>query len=215
MKKFENLLKSNGELIAAIILFLSGIAFISSPTSALAVVLRIVGGLIILWEAVYIYSKLRLFKDDRLDMLLFISNEAFLIICALIILISPLGAIKALSFIIGLYLLLTSAISLFRKISSDGKFEFGETAITVVSVIFGFWLVLSPFDILRLTAICIGVALILMGINTVWSYINNDGERDGVNHDDENPVEEKKELTVEELAEAVESIEEEINKLRE
>ncbi len=202
MKKIIGILKTQGTLITAIILFVSGIAFIATPVSALAVVLRIVGSIILVWEGLYIYAKTRLFIGDRLALSLFICNEAFIIICALVLLISPVGAIKALSFIIGLYLLVTAGMSLFRKLSPEDKPEFGETSITVVSIIFGFWLVLSPFDIVRLTSICIGVALLLLGINTVWSTISGDGEE---RHDD---------VVVDNFEDTTESLEDEINKLR-
>ena len=82
--------------------------------------------------------------------------------------------------------------------------QFGETAITVVSIIVGFWLVLSPFDITRLTSICIGAALVLKGISSLWGCINDDG-------DDDDDVDG---FVTDDFEDTTDSLEDEINKLR-
>jgi uncharacterized membrane protein HdeD (DUF308 family) len=198
----KGLTKDKSTLINAIILLVSGITFIASPVSTLGITLRIVGALILLWEGFDIYTKTRLFGNDKLVMLLFIFNDAFVIICALILLISPVGAIKALSFIIGLYLLITSGMTVFRKLSGESKLRFGETAILVVSVIVGFWLVLSPFNIMRLTSICIGIALVLKAVSEFWTYLGETEKRDSEDY------------VTDDFVDTTDSLEDEINKLR-
>lgn len=198
----RGLTQDKSTLITAIVLLVSGIVFIASPVSALRITLRIVGALILLWEGFDIYTKTRLFDGDKLVMLLCIFNDAFVIICALILLISPLDAIKALAFILGLYLLITSGMTVFRKFSGGGKAQFGETSILVVSIIVGFWLVLSPFDITRLTAICIGVALILKAVSEFWSYLEFVEKKDADDY------------VTDDFVDTTESLEDEINKLR-
>ena len=194
--------KNRSTLITAILLFVSGITLAVTPLAALSIVLRIVGALILLWEGFDIYCQAKLFGGDKLATLLFIFNDAFIIICALILLISPVGAIKALSFIIGLYLLITAGMSLFGKFSENSKMQFGETAILIVSIIVGFWLVLNPINATRITAICVGVALVLKGISEFWTYLGEAETRDSEDY------------VTEDFVDTTDDIEEEINKLR-
>ena len=194
--------KNRSTLITAILLFVSGITLIVSPVAALSVALRIVGALALLWEGFDIYCKAKLFGGDKLALLLFIFNDAFIIICALILLISPIGAIKVLSLIIGLYLLVTAGIALFPKFSKDTKIKFGETAILIVSIIVGFWLVLNPINATRITSICVGVALVLKGISEFWTYLGEIEESEAADY------------VTEDFVDTTDDIEEEINKLR-
>ena len=93
-------------------------------------------------------------------------------------------------------------MTVFRKLSGESKLQFGETAILVVSVIVGFWLVLSPFNIMRLTSICIGVALVLKAISEFWTYLEETEKRDSEDY------------VTDDFVDTTDSLEDEINRLR-
>ena len=170
-------------LISAIVFLVSGLTFILSPVSALGITLRIAGAIILIWEIVKICLLVRASEIVRVPLIELIINQFFTIVCATVIIAIPVSAIKIISVIIGIYLLATAAITIFSQLGGFHR-SFGEISITAVTVIVGIWLILSPFDILRLSAICIGIALILKAIDTVWSIINSDNEDDDYFYDD-------------------------------
>ena len=165
-------------LITALIMIAASIAFIASPVSAMAIVLRIVGALILIWEGFLVIRTLKIL-GARVDVLVHILlSNAFLIICALLLLVNPAGVMKILSLGIGLYLVITAGITLFSQFSSHIRPSFSATLVTVVSLILGVWLIISPFDITRLTSIFVGVAVLLKGLGLLLETLEDDGGND-------------------------------------
>ena len=166
-------------LITALVLIGAAIAFIASPVSSMAIVLRIVGALILAWEGFLVIRTLKIL-GARADVLIHILlSNAFLIICALLLLVNPESVMKILSLGIGLYLVITAGVTLFGQFSSHIRPSFSATLVTVVSLLLGVWLIVSPFDITRLTSIFVGVAVLLKGLGLLLETLEDDDDGNG------------------------------------
>ena len=170
MKKFLN--EKWQKIIKAASFLLIGLAFIFVPGTALGVTLRIIGALLLIYEAVEIYE---IFKANKTSPMLavFLINEIFLAILALMLLINPLGAVRALALIVGIYFLIFGAIGLYRAISA------GNTKAIVtnsISAFVGFMLLVLPYIFQSVITIILGVALIVKGVNLLLPLINNNNK---------------------------------------
>ena len=170
MKKF--LSEKWQKIIKAISFLLIGLAFIFVPGTALSVTLRIIGALVLVYEALEIYEIVRANKNSP-ALALFLVNEIFVAILALMLLINPTGAVKLLSLIVAIYFIVFGAIGLYRSIDSrDTK------AIVLNSVTGGIGLLLLvlPYLFADVVTIILGIALIVKGVNLLLPLINNSGD---------------------------------------
>lgn len=175
MRKFLN--EKWQQLIKAVSFLLLGLVFIFVPGTALAITLRVIGGLILIYEAIEIYEICRAYRSSTMLALLLI-NEVFLVILALMLLINPIGAIRTLSLIVGIYFLVFGAVGLYRSI---GAKDTRGIVINSVSALVGFLLLVLPYLFQSVITLILGIALVIKGVNLLLPFINN-SNRDNDNY---------------------------------
>ena len=176
MKKF--LSEKWQKLIKAVSFLVLGLVFIFVPGTALAITLRIIGGLLLIYEAIEIYEICRAYRRSSALALILI-NEVFLVILALMLLINPIGAIRTLSLIVGIYFLVFGAVGLYRSIGARNT---RGIVINSVSALVGFLLLLLPYLFQSVITLILGIALVIKGVNLLLPFINNSNNRDNDNY---------------------------------
>ena len=167
-------------LIKAISLILIGLAFIFVPGKALSIMLRIIGGLLLAYEAIEIYEIYRAYKDSPMFAVIVI-NEALMTLLSLMLLINPTGAVMTLSLVVGIYFLVTGAVGLYRSaILRDTE----SIVLNSVSLIVGFLLLTLPYLLADLITIILGAALVIKGVDILLPFINNKGNKNNKNDND-------------------------------
>ena len=161
-EKWQKIVKACGFLLV-------GLAFIFIPGTALAVTLRIIGALLLVYQVLEIYEIYRANKNSMM-LALFLMNEIFLALLALMLVINPLGAVKTLALVVGIYFLIIGAIGLYRTI---GVRDTRGIVINAISTLVGFLLLVLPYLFQSVITIILGVALIIKGVNLLLPLINN------------------------------------------
>ena len=162
------------KVIKALTFLLIGLAFIFVPGTALSVTLRIIGALVLIYEAIEIYEIVKANKNSP-ALALFLVNEIFVAILALMLLINPLGAVRVLALIVAIYFIVFGAIGLYRAIGS------GDTKAIVLNAVtggIGLLLLILPYLFTDIITIILGIALIVKGVNLLLPLINNDNDSD-------------------------------------
>ena len=162
-------------IVKASSFLLIGLVFILVPSTALAVTLRIIGALLLIYQILEIYDILR---ANRHSMMLaaVITNEVFLAVLAFMLLINPLGAVKTLALIVGIYFLILGAIGLYRAIDArDTK----AIVLNSISALVGLLLLVLPYVFQSIITIILGIALIIKGVNLLLPLINSNGRNNG------------------------------------
>jgi len=148
-------------LVLGIITAVAGVAFIVSPMSVLSWILRIVGALLLLLEIFRISDIVRAIKRDAVFVVALFS-EIMITLLALVLLFTPISALRFLSTAIGLYLAVTSAMAIYAVARERVRFGVG-TVISIITAVLGLWLVIYPVSLSDIIGIFIGVALIIKG----------------------------------------------------
>lgn len=176
MKKFFS--EKWQKIIKACSFLIIGLAFILVPSSALSVTLRIIGGLLLIYEAIEIYEIFKAYRHSTVLSLVLI-NEVFLVLLALMLLINPLGAVRTLSLIVGIYFLVFGSVGLYRSI---GAKDIKGIVLNSVSALVGFMLLVLPYVFQSLITLILGIALIIKGVNLLLPLINNSNNKDNDNY---------------------------------
>ena len=172
MRRFLN--EKWQKIIKACAFLLIGLAFILVPGTALAVTLRIIGALLLVYQVLEIYEIIRANKHSPM-LALFLVNEIFLALLALMLVTNPLGAVKTLALVIGIYFLIIGAIGLYRTI---GVRDTRGIVINAISAVVGFLLLVLPYLFQSVITIILGVALIIKGVDLLLPLINNTNNSD-------------------------------------
>lgn len=156
-------------MLTAIVLALIGIAFIVFPLGTVGTVLRIIGAILLAVEIARLIPLIKRSADVS-SLLLFLLSDIFVIVFAIILLINPIGALRTLSIILGVYFLISAAVELYRlsqrRISGAVPY-----IMPVLSLLFGVFLILYPTDATQLSLIIIGVTLLFKAADVIISEI--------------------------------------------
>ena len=175
MRKFIN--EKWQKIIKALSFLIIGLIFVFVPGAALSITLRIVGGLLLVYEILEIYEIIKAYRTSPMLALLLI-NELFPTLLAIMLLVNPLGAVRTLALIAGIYFLIFGGISLYRAVNGKNT---RSVVLSSVSLAVGLLLLVLPHVFADLVTIILGVALIIKSINLLLPLI---GSRNG--KDDEN-----------------------------
>lgn len=152
-------------IASAIILAVFGIAFIVFPLGIIGTVLRIVGAALLIYEILRVIPLIK--SNAGMDaLLLFLISDIFAIVFALILLINPLGALRTLSIILGVYLMISAAVELY-KLSRLPFIGWKLCIMPTVTLIIGVFLVCYPATATEVTLIIIGATIIVRAIDVL------------------------------------------------
>ena len=156
-------------MLTAIVLALIGIAFIVFPLGTVGTVLRIIGAILLAVEIARLIPLIKRSADVS-SLLLFLLSDIFVIVFAIILLINPIGALRTLSIILGVYFLISAAVELYR-LSQRRIAGVPQYIMPVLSLLFGVFLILYPTDATQLSLIIIGVTLLFKAADVIISEI--------------------------------------------
>ena len=166
-------------MLTAIVLALIGIAFIVFPLGTVGTVLRIIGAILLAVEIARLIPLIKRSADVS-SLLLFLLSDIFVIVFAIILLINPIGALRTLSIILGVYFLISAAVELYRlsqrRISGAVPY-----IMPVLSLLFGVFLILYPTDATQLSLIIIGVTLLFKAADVRLSRRSSEDALQGKN----------------------------------
>ena len=147
----------------AVALAIIGLAFILLPFGTVGIALRIVGALLLALE---IYRAIPYLSrgSSPSAFLIFLLSDIFVIIFSLILLINPIGAVNMLCVIFGIYLIVSSAVELFR-LSRYSSITWKNLILPVLTLIFGIFLVFYPAAATKLTFTIIGIAILVKAVD--------------------------------------------------
>ena len=162
-------------LIKALSFLVLGLIFLFVPGAALSITLRIVGAILLVYEAFEIYSIVKSNRSSSVLTMMLIS-EVFLVIFALMLLINPLGAVRAISLIVAIYFIIFGAIGLYKSV---GRKNTKAIVVNSITALIGILLLVLPYVFADLITIILGIALIVKGVNLLLPLINsNDKDKD-------------------------------------
>ena len=172
-------------LWAGIITVAAGVALAFFPLELLSWVLRAIGLLLL---AIEIFRVVDLFRLTARDTVFFTSliSEIAVGLLALILLITPLNALRTLAFTVGIYLAATSALAIYRayRVGGRGAAFISSTALSIVTAIAGVWLIIYPSTLYNFIGIFLGIALIIKGALLIIEGTTADGaKRKSKGHD--------------------------------
>ena len=156
-------------MLTAIVLALIGIAFILFPLGTVGTVLRIIGAILLAVEIARLIPLIKRSADVS-SLLLFLLSDIFVIVFAIILLINPIGALRTLSIILGVYFLISAAVELYR-LSQRRIAGVPQYIMPVLSLLLGVFLILYPTDATQLSLIIIGVTLLFKAADVIISEI--------------------------------------------
>lgn len=161
MKKLQKL---NDDLLWSIILIVAGACFIFFPSSALALALRITGAIICAFRIYKICVLLARYERTRAIVFL-ILNDVLLLICGLMLLVNPTGAIRIVCLVIGVWLIISSGTNLFLLSQlKKSRRIWCKITLYIIEILIGFILVLYPSPLAKLIGAILGIGLLMRGI---------------------------------------------------
>jgi uncharacterized membrane protein HdeD (DUF308 family) len=163
------------KIIKASVFLLLGLVFIFVPDTALSVALRIVGALLLVYEALEIYSIYKAYRESSM-LILVLLNEAFMTLLSLVLLINPLGAVRIVGLVIGLYFLIFGGIGLYRSIDSKRA---KPIVLNGATTLVGLLLLVLPYIFAEIVTLLIGAALIVKGVEMLIPLLSGGDKDDG------------------------------------
>lgn len=156
MKK-NNVTLTLTPLLLATFLAAAGIALIAVPMNIISILLRVIGALILLGELVRLYPIIR--AGSSTGLFIFALSEFFAVTAAIILLINPIGAIRTVCFIFGLYLIVGSLVELRRMARYNARFvSYIAPSLTLIT---GLVLIFFPAGVTELTLTVIGISMLI------------------------------------------------------
>ena len=161
-------------LTTAIILTAIGLARILLPYSVVGVALRIIGALLLGLE---IYRALPLLgsRETLSALLVFVLSDIFVIVFSLVLLIDPIGAVNTLCIILGIYLIVSAGIELY-KLSRLAFIGIRVYVMPIITLLFGVFLVFYPSSATKLTFILIGIAILIKAVDLFIYELSGKGK---------------------------------------
>ncbi len=150
----------------ACMLLAAGIALIAFPIDIIGILLRSIGALILIVE---IFRLISVFTSDRFATRLFafIFTDMLAVIAAIILLVSPIGAIRLIFIIFGAYLIITAVAALFkRSIAAARKRAY---IVPLITLALGILLAFFPSNVTRFTMILIGASAVFKACDILIS----------------------------------------------
>lgn len=151
------------------LLFIAGIAFVAAPVGAINVLLRIIG----IVTLVYVIADIVIISiATPVHGAIFtatVTAYVFTGVCALVLAIAPADAFRFLTLIAGIYLVADGFIGIYgiavRRIVTPG-YSFALTLVCRIALtVFGIWLIVSPAEVQRTTAVLLGIALLFTAVS--------------------------------------------------
>lgn len=151
------------------LLFIAGIAFVAAPVGAINVLLRIIG----IVTLVYVIADIVIISIAApVHGAVFtatVTAYVFTGVCALVLAIAPADAFRFLTLIAGIYLVADGFIGIYgiavRRIVTPG-YSFALTLVCRIALtVFGIWLIVSPAEVQRTTAVLLGIALLFTAVS--------------------------------------------------
>ena len=137
----------------ACMLLVAGIALIAFPLDIIGILLRTIGALILIVE---LFRLVSVFTSDTFATRLFVFmfTDMLAIVAALILLISPVGAIRLIFIIFGAYLIITAVTALLKRGFAGARKR--AYIVPLITLALGILLAFFPSDVTRVTMILIG-----------------------------------------------------------
>ncbi len=160
----HKLSKKAQNVITSVLLIVFGLALIVAPTDIFSILLRIIGGLVILVEAFRIINLVRFYsKNSQFTVILI--NEILIAVLGLIILINPTATIWILTRVLGVYLMATSLlrIVIYAKAPKDAS-VWVAIVLDALTTLAGFWLIVQPSSLSNLLGLFLGIAILVKAI---------------------------------------------------
>lgn len=166
--------KTTDNTPTAIILMILGVAFILFPADVLNVLLRIIGGGMLVYELFNIWRLIRFSGSLAGGLLgaLFVSNAAIVIIIGAVLVANPLGAVRFIEIALGIYLIVSAAVPLISHISEGGvtgSFNIVKIVVRTLTILLGIWLISDPGTLADIAFTIIGVSCIVEGIQLLFA----------------------------------------------
>ena len=157
--------KNKENLITAIALCIFGIALIVFPIGALSVILRVIGAVILIAKSVKIVSIVKTYTRSP-EYTVILINEILIAVFALILIINPASTVNVITLIIGIYLLISSAMRIYTYAKKMPKGSVAPPVIVfdVLSALAGLWLIFHPASLAQLVGVFIGAASLIKGV---------------------------------------------------
>ena len=167
MKQLKKLFSGiNKNLLAGILCLIAAAVFILAPGNILHILMKIAGGIVIL-AAIgrFLYAVMKLTGPF---MTVTVINAAFLFIVGIVMLLSPGGALRFIYVAIGIYLIVNALMHVFAFATLPKKIRkvswWIEIITSIIILILGLWLVLSPDAATRATEVIAGISLIVKSV---------------------------------------------------
>ncbi len=170
MLKFS---KKTENIITAAALAVFGLALIIAPASIAALILRIIGALVILLEAVRIVALVRYYTRSP-EFTAVLLNEILIAVIGLILVINPMATIRVLTRVLGVYLMITSLMRIwaFSKMPKNTQI-WVSIVLDILTVIAGFWLLIQPSALAELIGVFLGVAVLIKAFSILISTLTD------------------------------------------
>lgn len=151
------------------LLFIAGIAFVAAPVGAINVLLRIIGIVTLVYVIADIVIICIAVPVHGAIFTATIMTYVFTGVCALVLTIAPADAFRFLTLIAGIYLVADGFIGIYgiavRRIVTPG-YSFALTLVCRIALtVFGIWLIVSPAEVQRTTAVLLGIALLFTAVS--------------------------------------------------
>jgi uncharacterized membrane protein HdeD (DUF308 family) len=109
-------------------------------------------------------------------LVLVLLNEAFMTLLSLVLLINPLGAVRIVGLVIGLYFLIFGGIGLYRSIDSKRA---KPIVLNGATTLVGLLLLVLPYIFAEIVTLLIGAALIVKGVEMLIPLLSGGDKDDG------------------------------------
>ena len=154
---------AQNHVVTGLILIVFGIVLLIWPGSTLDIVCKIVGAAILIAGIVGVAEGLAGKRKDSAAVANFAGNVAAVVIGILLIVFS--GAIvSVLPFILGLLMVIYSAVEIFLSLKAEGGIQTGRLIISVIELILGIVIMANPFSTIALLVRILGIGIIITGI---------------------------------------------------
>jgi uncharacterized membrane protein HdeD (DUF308 family) len=137
----------------ACMLLIAGIALIAFPLDIIGILLRTIGALILIVELFRLVS-IFISNTFATRLFAFMFTDMPAIIAALILLISPIDAIRLIFIIFGAYLIITAVIALLKRGFAGARKR--AYIVPLITLALGIILAFFPSDVTRFTMVLIG-----------------------------------------------------------